>query len=199
MPGSYPIVAPRQPYARTGFYDWNLAPMVCATSKTYHGTRKQFPGLAPGRVVRHSRIVDISFGRIRKSMFSRPFIIRLCIFSLLATSCRGALEWENLQVTESAWAGDKKAVAVYRFRNSGASPITLSSIQTSCGCTTVEIAKRTYDAGESGELSRNDAVGSMFSQQMRVDSQLHCSWGTGLGSSPTDATTSRVLAGARRA
>jgi putative transposase len=49
------------------------------------------------------------------------------------------------------------------------------------------------------ELIRNHAVGSMFSQQMRVDSRLHCNWGTGLGSSPTDATTSRVLAGARRA
>jgi hypothetical protein len=31
----------------------------------------------------------------------------------------------------------------------------------------------------SRKLSRNDAVGSMFSQQMRVDFLLNCSWETG--------------------
>jgi hypothetical protein len=106
--------------------------------------------------------------RARETTFLQSLIFRLCLFGLLSISCRGALEWENLQVRESAWAGDEKAVAVYRFRNSGVSPITISFIHTSCGCTTVDLAKKTYAAGETGELTATLDIGDRVGEQAKL-------------------------------
>ncbi|MCA9276352.1 MAG: DUF1573 domain-containing protein [Phycisphaerales bacterium] len=41
----------------------------------------------------------------------------------------------------------------YLFRNTGAGPLTITQVKTSCGCTVPELEKKTYMPGESGTLS----------------------------------------------
>ncbi len=66
------------------------------------------------------------------------------------------------------WAGDKNAVAVYRFHNAGNSPITITSLKTSCGCTTAEMSKKTFAAGEAGEVKATFEVGDRVGQQTKL-------------------------------
>ena len=40
----------------------------------------------------------------------------------------------------------------YLFRNTGAGPLTITQVKTSCGCTVPELAKKTYMPGETGTL-----------------------------------------------
>lgn len=40
----------------------------------------------------------------------------------------------------------------YLFRNTGAGPLTITQVKTSCGCTVPELAKKTFMPGESGTL-----------------------------------------------
>jgi len=40
----------------------------------------------------------------------------------------------------------------YLFKNTGAGPLTITQVKTSCGCTVPELAKKTYMPGESGTL-----------------------------------------------
>ena len=42
--------------------------------------------------------------------------------------------------------------SVYKFTNQSDYPITIESIKTSCGCTTAELEKKTYNPGETGEI-----------------------------------------------
>ena len=66
--------------------------------------------------------------------------------------CFGALHWSAQQIFVTAKPGDKEAVAVFPFQNDGAAPVTITQIQPNCGCTTADLAKRTYAPGEAGEI-----------------------------------------------
>jgi hypothetical protein len=87
---------------------------------------------------------------------------------LLPIPCIGALRWENLQATESAFVGDKSVLAVFRFQNAGASQVTITSVQSSCGCTTVALSKTTYAPGESGEIKATLEIGNLVGQQTKL-------------------------------
>lgn len=63
-----------------------------------------------------------------------------------------ALVWVNKRVELVATVGQERAEAVFPFRNGGARPVTITSIESSCGCTTARLTKSTYAPGESGEV-----------------------------------------------
>ncbi len=48
--------------------------------------------------------------------------------------------------------GDSVASGVIRFKNAGEQPMTISKVNTSCGCTAASLEKYTYQPGEEGEL-----------------------------------------------
>lgn len=64
--------------------------------------------------------------------------------------------------------GDKQLTGVFHFTNSGETPVTIKDIQTSCGCTTAELAKRTYAPGESGEIAATYTVGNAKGRQRKI-------------------------------
>src|SRR6478736_5385400 len=48
---------------------------------------------------------------------------------------------------------DKPSVeARFAFKNAGPGPVTITSLKTTCGCTTARLDKRTYQPGEQGEV-----------------------------------------------
>jgi hypothetical protein len=63
-----------------------------------------------------------------------------------------ALQWDNRQVQLAAKPGDKEAVVAFSFKNIGVNTVTITQIQSTCGCTTADLAKRTYAPGEAGEI-----------------------------------------------
>ncbi len=77
----------------------------------------------------------------------------LCAF--LAVSSRpvtAALTWSSTQIEATAKVGQESFETVFPFKNTGDKPVTVTSVQTSCGCTTATLEKKTYAPGESGEL-----------------------------------------------
>lgn len=75
-----------------------------------------------------------------------------CAALLLPIRCPGALSWERLHARDSAWSGDKEVDETFRFHNAGPAPVTITSVQTSCSCTTAEPSKATIAPGEDGEI-----------------------------------------------
>jgi Protein of unknown function (DUF1573) len=72
---------------------------------------------------------------------------------LLAGSALGAdLHWDTETQSFETKPGDHELVAHYRFTNTGSTPVTIDQVKTSCGCTTAELTKKTYEPGESGEI-----------------------------------------------
>jgi hypothetical protein len=71
-------------------------------------------------------------------------------------------------VNDLAWAGDKDAVAVFRFHNEGTSPVAIISARSSCGCTKVLLPAKTFAAGANGELRAVFEIGEMVGQQTKL-------------------------------
>jgi hypothetical protein len=82
-----------------------------------------------------------------------PSLIKyLIIVALLPGACFGSLVWENQSVDLRAKPHELQMTGVFRFRNTGTFPVTITTLQPSCGCTTAELTKRTYLPTETGEI-----------------------------------------------
>jgi len=84
---------------------------------------------------------------------------------LLATPALADLEWETREQTFHAKASEKQVVAKYRFTNSGAQPVKIENVKTSCGCTTAGLKKTEYSPGESGEIEARFDFGGRTGKQ----------------------------------
>lgn len=93
----------------------------------------------------------------------------LFILVALSTNAIAQISWENPEQKVTARATDQFVVAKYRFTNTGNYPVTILEVQPSCGCTTVQLAKKQYAPGESGELAaRFDFAGHTGHQEKSI-------------------------------
>jgi len=94
-------------------------------------------------------------------------VILVAIAGLLPALCFGALSWETQKLELTTKPGERQATGVYHFKNAGGSAITITGIKPSCGCTTTELAKKTYAPGESGEIRAVLAFGDEVGPQRK--------------------------------
>jgi hypothetical protein len=71
---------------------------------------------------------------------------------VLATPVFGQFKWENPEQTVTAKPQDKVLVTKFRFTNVGTTPLKITDLRPSCGCTTAVLEKKEYAPGESGEI-----------------------------------------------
>jgi hypothetical protein len=70
-------------------------------------------------------------------------------------------------------AGDSEVVAHYRFTNRGTSALTISTVRSTCGCTTTSLEKTTYQPGESGEIIATFSIGDRGGMQDKLIQVYH--------------------------
>jgi Protein of unknown function (DUF1573) len=80
--------------------------------------------------------------------------MKVIAFLLVAVAAPvyGQLKWENPEQTLTAKPLDKVISTKFRFTNAGTSPVKITDLQPSCGCTTASLQKKEYAPGESGEI-----------------------------------------------
>ncbi len=75
------------------------------------------------------------------------------IASLLsAASSHAGLVWDEPLQQYQRTPDDRAMEAHFTFKNTGATPVTIKQLRSSCGCTTARLDKKTYAPGESGEV-----------------------------------------------
>ncbi len=79
-----------------------------------------------------------------------PGLILILLASVLP--CAASLEWATTDLTLKAAVGQARAVAVYRFRNTGDRPVRIVALDPSCRCMAAEPGKAVYAPGEEGEI-----------------------------------------------
>ena len=91
---------------------------------------------------------------------------------LSATFCvlpiHAELAWEKPKQEVYPQADQLSITAHFAFIVKGASPITITGIKTSCGCTTATIARRTYLPGESGSIDVTYNIGDAMGIQTKI-------------------------------
>ena len=89
----------------------------------------------------------------RPTRFLLPLLTLLAIAPLtLAASTSDDLKFEETTISHRATAEETKFTATYKFQNVGKEKVTIKKVNTSCGCTTAELTKKTYEPGEKGSL-----------------------------------------------
>ena len=102
-------------------------------------------------------------------MPARPLLLALalCLTGTLP-SARAALAWERKTIDLQADARTEVLEARFRFANTGPAPVDIRQVESSCGCTTVELAKRHYEPGEHGEIIARYTVGGHLGKQTKT-------------------------------
>ena len=80
----------------------------------------------------------------------------------------GDLKWENPTIEITAKPGSEEVTGAFRFVNAGSRPVTITSVQTTCGCTTAEPTKQTYAPGEAGEIRAIFTIGGRTGLQEKM-------------------------------
>jgi hypothetical protein len=83
-------------------------------------------------------------------------------------SARGELLWESSMQEFERTPSDGAVEAHYRFKNLGSNPVTIVRINSSCGCTVAKTDKKTFQPGESGQISARFSFGNRKGLQRKV-------------------------------
>lgn len=75
------------------------------------------------------------------------------LFLLVTASFAADLAFDHETISVTPKAGEDSVVARYAFTNAGTVALTVTSLDASCGCTTVDLEKRVYQPGEKGEIA----------------------------------------------
>jgi hypothetical protein len=87
---------------------------------------------------------------------------------LCAATCLADLEWESKRVSQIVLPSTESVTAEFKFRNAGDKPVTVVSVDTSCGCTTADLDKKVYEPGESGSIKATMKLTSNRSMMKKV-------------------------------
>jgi hypothetical protein len=79
-----------------------------------------------------------------------------------------ALVWTTQRIEERAKLGAERFEAVFPFRNPSAQSVTITAVESSCGCTTARLTKFAYGPGETGEIRAVFEFGDRSGPQQKV-------------------------------
>jgi P pilus assembly chaperone PapD len=65
----------------------------------------------------------------------------LALVFAIVVPAQAALTWETTEVDLHPGLADKTAVAHFKYKNTGDKPVKITSVHSSCGCTTAALAK----------------------------------------------------------
>jgi hypothetical protein len=81
---------------------------------------------------------------------------------------RAALAWQTTRIEAKTEPGQERFEALFPFKNTSDTTVTITSTETSCGCTVARLAKFTYAPGETGVLRAVFEFGERVGPQQKV-------------------------------
>ncbi len=87
------------------------------------------------------------------------------VLSAALTAPGEDLRFDDPDQTFHPAAGASEVVAHYRFTNCGSATLTISTVRSTCGCTTTTLEKTAYQPGESGEIIAEFSIGDRGGMQ----------------------------------
>lgn len=95
------------------------------------------------------------------------FIGCLIFFVSLWVPAFAGLTWETTYREVRVPANQKEVLADYRFKNTGPERVDVSSLQTSCGCTSAKVDSKQIAPGETGAVHVRFEVGGRKGEQVK--------------------------------
>jgi hypothetical protein len=92
--------------------------------------------------------------------------MRIRLVALAATlvsashALAAGLSWERQSIAVTAQPGQRVVHVDFPFRNAGDKTVTITSLETSCRCTSADCSKKSYAPGEKDAVGVDFAVGA---------------------------------------
>ncbi|MBL7932139.1 MAG: DUF1573 domain-containing protein [Bacteroidia bacterium] len=104
----------------------------------------------------------MSFAPLSKNESSKGYTLR----SVIKTS----IKWNNTEINLGDIPQNKPVTIEYEFTNTGDSPVIITSVQASCGCTATDYSKTPVAPGEKTKIKAvfNAAAKGAFKKQVTV-------------------------------
>lgn len=104
----------------------------------------------------------MSFTAVPSSSLSEASEIKL--------SLKSSIKWKSAEITLGEIPQNKPVSIEFEFTNDGESPVIISSVQASCGCTSTNFSKTPVLPGESTKITAvfNAAAKGVFKKQVTV-------------------------------
>src|SRR5436309_16101761 len=99
-------------------------------------------------------------------MKTRLLIFTLSIF--LGVAARAELKWEQNTIELHPSAGDKTAVAHFKYQNVGTILVHFKSVKTSCVCPTTQSQTEVEYPSEKAEIVATSTIRHRIGQQMKT-------------------------------
>src|ERR1700751_213317 len=96
------------------------------------------------------------------------FTLVLILWLRLSVPCAAQLRWETRELEFSPPVNETQVTAHFKFQNVGQSEIKITSVNTSCGCTTAALEKKTIAPGEKGEIKATFDIGERVGLQQKT-------------------------------
>lgn len=97
----------------------------------------------------------------------RKAIALASLFSLSALSVGAGLKFEQTVIEDVVSSNSKVYPFEFTFTNTGNSPVKISEVKTSCGCTTAKLEKMVYEPGENGVIQGKFSIGDRKGLQQK--------------------------------
>jgi hypothetical protein len=94
-------------------------------------------------------------------------ILLTLLFGFVSATVHAELKWDQTTLELHPVFGDKEAVGHFKYQNTGKTPIHLTSVKTSCGCTVAKSQKDDVDPGEKGEITATFNIGNHVGTQVK--------------------------------
>lgn len=98
----------------------------------------------------------------------RTCLVAVALILFALQRCPAELLWEKPIQEFQRSPEDRYVEAHFKFRNAGKAPVTIRTVRTSCGCTTAQLAKKTYVPGEEGEIVAKFTFGGRTGAQRKT-------------------------------
>src|SRR5260370_36261874 len=93
--------------------------------------------------------------------------LRFTLLIFLCIAARAELKWEQNTIELHPSAGDKTAVAHFKYLNTGTTAVHFKSVKASCGFTATQSQKEVVNPGEKGEIGATFTDGDRTGQQLK--------------------------------
>lgn len=97
----------------------------------------------------------------------RPAFVALAFLAVASSLPAAALRWDAQHVRLEPAPFDESARARFAFTNTGPGAVTITGLESSCGCTVPNLEKRTYAPGESGTVEAEFTFGMRLGLQTK--------------------------------
>jgi hypothetical protein len=98
----------------------------------------------------------------------KSHLVFTVLFVFIAATVHAELKWDQTTLELHPTFGDKEAVGHFKYQNIGKTPVKLTSVKTSCGCTAAKSQKDEVAPGEKGEITATFSIGNRTGTQVKT-------------------------------